>query len=347
MTNNPFDVVIVKKKTKRTRRAKRARRVRRKAPPTGKTINTIAVPVNPTRFQRLGGPGLPLRTIQNKICSLIDPFCHHAKGAKILDGNSAGSVPLQSRATFSVPIDASGNGLVYIGNGSFPYNKLSVGSSTATDYTTATVFTSVVDANVTAATDQYRIVSAGVSVRNNLSANNSQGQLTISRVTQFPALNSAVPVGVIEGIETIATALYPGAEIQCIGRNRGIGALDFWSKTADTGAMSVAPNHDVFKIEVNGAIPATKAIVVDVVMNLEIALNLTSGTGGVSVMQQIINPKSDDDPLVQKMVARAFNAVGSFVQGTIDASSEHLARVASATAREFFRNPGYSSSLVM
>jgi hypothetical protein len=102
------------------------------------------------------------QTYMEQVCSLIDPFCIHAKGAKIPDSNAAESITMQSRVLLTSTNDASGQSCITF----FPNpSKCSYYAATYTGSLVATWSSgnSVNNyASMLSSCDYYRVVSWGV-----------------------------------------------------------------------------------------------------------------------------------------------------------------------------------------
>lgn len=126
------------------------------------------------------------------LCSLTDPFCEHAYGAKIPDGSTTNSLTSSSRGYFTFTTKDSG-GAGYAAAFFNPNNMgycigsnaaANVGASTSQATPATWTQTSGLSLMTTSAS-MVRIVSCGIVVRCNLNTANAQGQFNVIEAPAF------------------------------------------------------------------------------------------------------------------------------------------------------------------
>jgi len=254
-----------------------------------------------------------------QLCSVTDPFCYKARNSKWPDGLGNGTMTLQVRGHqgFQV-LGTAGVGIGYF-TGALPYNgyqAVSQDGGTPAKYTMAAANAEVAgDANFKLFTQNYRVVSWGVIIRNILPALTAQGFMTISKVNTAPALSSAVEVvGTQYGSEVVTVPLQAGTQVTAIGKPIGVEARQFvvqnGSATAITGS-----GWDVIKIEIFGG-PATNNLVcldLEFVYNVEIQV-----TDVYTPMLQMAPPLAPNKPQVVKASTDVFKGIGTIIEGGVE-----------------------------
>lgn len=155
-----------------------------------------------------------------QICSLHDPFCPRAVGAKIPDGQS-NTLTTTSRGFINFTTGATGGlaAIVIAPLGPQGYSTLSPTSFPVTSSTTpqfsnmASSPASLFDSYA----DKVRTVSAGFILRATQSANNAQGFFTIQTQQDFTFGTSAVG-GDYLGVDNTTISNYPGMECSYVFR---------------------------------------------------------------------------------------------------------------------------------
>lgn len=246
---------------------KRARKSKAKAPP--------ALPLVPAVRKPTGNPNINLNKkpggAVQKICSLTDPFCEHAKGAKWPDGNGASTMVAQVRGHISVPTSANGRALVHV-SPEFAYSFTSATDTGANFTISATTFATPGNAPLSTYLNEYRIVSAGLVIRNMPTAFTTQGFIQVTRMARFPVLGSTVGYSESYGVCTSSHSLTAGMEVPVVFRPIGVESR---SLVAPSASNTVIPNFwDTIKIEIiGGPLSYTYCLDLELILNLEFTLN--------------------------------------------------------------------------
>lgn len=107
-------------------------------------------------------PSLPKAAVE-AVCSIVDPFCPAADGAKTFDISSARSIPFTTRFQTGFVNDATGAGGIWL----LPFHQVQVfgGAVTAGSTFTATTSGTAPGVPLPGVVDKYRLVSMGCIIR--------------------------------------------------------------------------------------------------------------------------------------------------------------------------------------
>lgn len=307
---------------------KKVKKVKRKSRP-------VYGPMTKTEFDAANQPVIPppkplkpLKTVRHQdthkaACALIDPFCNHARAAKLPDGLGSGTVTYQIHGFYSHATLVHGGSLFYYG-GCLPYGYLGT-TYASPNYTTQAAFNLVSGSSgtFTAYAARYRIVSWGLIIRNSAPALTAQGSLIVSRITSMPAFSTNIPQGLILGSESTVYPLNASTVVACIGKPAGSGAKVF--EAQNTSTTEIAENWQVFKIEIVGAAADTNnKVTVEVVYNVEFTLD-DSQQG----LNQFITQSMPANPVALQVASKVQNATSSFFSQGVETATKFLADEAS------------------
>lgn len=126
-----------------------------------------------------------VKMLRNMICAYNDPFCEHARGARLHEGASIKSLAYTLRKTITMPTHFSSASGTY--DGAFLYlpafgtlGHLSTSGSTPPNY----AWNNVVSAGITLTPTAYRLVSVGILIRNPNAPLTMQGMVRIRTFAQ-------------------------------------------------------------------------------------------------------------------------------------------------------------------
>lgn len=245
-------------------------------------------------------PAMPLSKIpqtnyasvgREKICAITDPFCAVARGAHWPDGLGYATVPYPNRCHIPLHVNTSTLGsITYITPVNLPWGCLKSLTAGTTTYTMDTSNTSITGSiNLGANFSGYRVVTAGIVIRNLASVMNTRGYLIISRMSSVPAFGATIPAMVVSNPEVMTVPIVPGMEIPLVHRPLGTTSRDFLPFV--TNVAITDPSWDVFKIEiVNGDSTGQYAIDVEVYYNYEMQLPENSLLSGIAPKSAIPKP---------------------------------------------------------
>lgn len=237
-----------------------------------------------------------------KVCAVTDPFCYQAKGSKWPDGNGSSSLPFQLRGHFQYNTLASGNSIFYI-TPSLNYSLLGAVSYSGPNYTMATslINNPGMPTGVLNLISEYRIVTAGVVLRNLPSAMNTSGFITITRMSSQPNAGATVPSGGVYGVQSVTHPLQAGMEVPVIFRSLGNVARDFLPTTLVSGSNpSQSAGWDTIQVEILGGLASTATLDIEFVYNVEIQLTTAN-----EFIQSIVPVTAPSSPTIVKMADKA------------------------------------------
>jgi hypothetical protein len=209
---------------------------------------------------------------------LSDPFSDAAKGCKIPDDDSSKSFTLQIRDIAGISSDSNGRGAMTVRpNLTYAFmgpNAASAANMSATAIVTYDTPVAITDLSaVTAAADQYRIVSWGIRVYSQLAPTAQSGQFRIITTPELPANGFVYNSSFFEEIK-----VYPTTEdsVHWISKPLGNGWKEYKS-------LSSVMDWEYVTVVATG-LPAstTDCFTIELVLNLEMQPNLGSISGAMS-----------------------------------------------------------------
>jgi hypothetical protein len=177
-------------------------------------------------------------------CSILNPFCPGAKGAKFPDGMGTNTIAFQShgRLTMAGGITGLTTGNMTILAAGAPY-----GSLTATGYsagfTFPTIWTQYSATSLMNGCGTYRIVSFGAIIRVASNVTNTSGILTLSTISPNQNYLGGGTVITNSNYEYVEQSSYPlavGAEYCWIAKPVGVTANQFINQSSP----SMGPNNE-------------------------------------------------------------------------------------------------------
>lgn len=308
--------VVVKKK--------KANVKAKKSKPINQGVKISSVVRNPQKVAN--NTSGSMRAACSRLCAITDPFCSQAKNAKWPDGLGGQTLTMQTRRHIALPTFTSGGNVAYFG-GSLPFAGLVAATYAAGIYTlNGTQHNVTLGSNFSTYAAQYRIVTSGIIIRNMLPALSASGYVMVSRLTVFPAVNSAVTEGIVEGTDIQTFPISSGMELALALKPVGMMSRSFANENTNTTSSS---GWDVIKIELVGC-PAsvTNAIDIEVVNNVEFTIELSQ-----SGLHSLVTTSAPHAPHLTTASSRLMDVVGHFaVQGVEKLSTLFMGKATEALA---------------
>lgn len=265
-------------------------------------------------------------------CSILDPFCVHAKGAKRPDGLGTNTLTFQVRDTVSITTSGTSGRArtVFAGGfGIFGYAQAAYADPNFTLPATWTQFASSTFATTNGS--EVRLVSFGIRLISVLSATNSQGYVILGTMTN-PVVGNVQSQGRTQYPESSTRPLTAGFETSWISKPTGAGAHNFHRVAGTTPPVNNAMNDfdwTSLSVEIVGGptAGATTCLVAEIFANIEIAINETAGATGYG---QLIAPAKPANPVALTTQAVVQSKVPSLFDGPVAAMGKFIEQKASS-----------------
>lgn len=232
------------------------------------------------------GPGHSLVPLA---CSQFDPFCPHARGAKVLDENATNTFTFTSYELMTATSNATGYS--YLEFGPSVRQARNAATIDAAGVVTGTGTTNSVPnyTELLAQADAYRIVSYGVHIMGISNAMTSSGFVRVE------SANSFIPIGGTYGTFSTDAQMYPlkpGLEVHWVSKPSG-GADSIEFKRVDSQLLGNDYPRTGVRIWTVGAPPDTPIMTVEIVMHIECTpkigtLLATTATPGAQSMPHVM-----------------------------------------------------------
>jgi len=257
-------------------------------------------------------------------CSILDPFCVHAKGARRPDGMGSQSMPYQSRSVVSVTTNTFGAAKLVIagGNGIFGTAQATVNAGAWDWPTTYTALPG--SAYISANAKEVRLVSMGVRVMSLTSANASQGFVILGTVNNPPIQTPAItaqPATIVTYAEHSLRPLTSGFETVWISKPTGVGAHDFRVLTSVVGGMTDFEWSSLI-IEVGQSAVSTPVLMLEIICNVEFTIS-TDNTASYG-LAQLIPPSKPANPVALQAQAQVHSRVSSIMDTTVEKAGKFI-----------------------
>lgn len=259
-------------------------------------------------------------------CSILDPFCVHAKGASRPDGASTQALPYQVRFLQNFITDATGASKyvfvpgfgMYIGTGS---------TITAGVATLGSTWTSTGNANTFLAANaaEIRIVSFGVRAIVTSSSTTASGLLiggTLSNpivAQKDVAANIAYPEVEVQGFAA-------GAELVWYSKPCGTDAHKFVPVSAITNTMTDF-NWTALSLEITGGPAGVSGVMqAEVIINLEFTFKMDTAapTASSQMLTMMAQPAVPANPVAVTTQAAVHSNMPSFFVGPVEKASAYV-----------------------
>lgn len=301
-----------------------------KKPSVPVKANTALVISNPRVRSGLNLSSPYQQSAISKICSLTDPFCGHALGARWPDG-SANLFPFTVRGHTVMTTMSNGGAYTQVNTG-FPYNTLST-SSFAVNYTMAAAFTGPSTGSANTYFAQARPVLCGLVLRSLLPVSTTQGYLIIRQTPQDTVGPSGVVVpGNCYGAQVWTYPIAPNMEIPLVFNPvQGTGAYDVIDQSTTT---SIPTSWNSFSIEIIGSAASTNVIDIDYFFHYEGAFQASyQSLSGIS------NSHASDKPEVRAMVRQVSDKLTNSLTSSVMSFGERAVKFAATAVATRFLGP--------
>lgn len=298
--------------------------------------NVLANNVSPG-VVRTGKRRTPKATLMRHVhhtCSITNPFCPAARGAKWPDGTTGNTMTQQLRGNVIMRSDA--NGYLYMQFcAAAPFGYLETGAITGGGgspivATTKTTYTTYASTSLLATyANAYRVVSAGCIVRCVASATDASGVATFGTSGVTPT-NSAITLGLTYYQECAIKAIQPGLEFSWIAAPLGTTAHEF--SGLSTGSVM---NNDwtALTIEISGAKASTNLLNVEYFINVE--FTLSSG----QAIAQLASPNPPQNTIVTSSHSKIQSTLGTLIEGGVSVVESKITNAAKSAIGGFMEDP--------
>jgi len=280
--------------------------------------------VVPNQDRRLGAGkgGHPHAAFHHAVCGQTDPFCSHALGARIPDGNAGRSLTYQVRGSLILGANAAGIGGVVL-KCNYPYQViLATGvSTTLTWVTTPTAFPGA--SAFSNSVGYWRCVSFGVRLGSILNATNNGGFMIVNSTATIPATITPpdmeyddakmVPLNNFTGSTWISKRLSNYALYQALDQNSSVG----YPYTTDEYTSCI--------VTIAGCTPSTNALLLEVVTNYEFTPLPDTASAMLAQKEPVRNDSvltgaSHVQSLIPATFAKGVEDVGSVIESVVKSS---------------------------
>lgn len=249
------------------------------------------------------------------ICSITDPFCPHAQGAKFMDQASVRSLPFTKRERYVVSSDANGNGSLLI-LPSFIYQSGN-SATTITGGGSASFTTVRTSSGNPSAVGQIRLTSAGALIRSIIAPINASGILRIRGFSSSAAaISSAVLIGTyncdfssdtpVHSVNEVAVALRRTDDL--VKRFTQPLLLDDDTDPSDNNNALISTGP--LLISVQGAASTSVVLDVEVVLHWEVTFNDDNSLQAITTAAPPYNGKLDDAASTAMSMSPPYNVKG-------------------------------------
>lgn len=300
---------------------RRPRQRKAKKQPPRSTKQVARVPRPPTFRQ-----SAPHALVQ-QICSQYDAFCPSARGAKIPDNSSMSTLAFQYRTRYSMPAaDATGRAglLVVLQNNFKPFSPMSAFASNV-----GTIGVAAASTTLTGVKD-YRIVSAGLRIRNIYPPLNTSGMVHI-RIPQlgkdgFDAATTTFNITDYAVSQAYDTALRDVHELVIAIPRNGLPPVDYYSTDDDNTNPTITSPHGYqpVSIGVTGAPNGAVMLDVEIIVNYEYIFESGDAQNAIATA----SPPSN--PIVDHAVAAVTSSATNIFAGGVSALASYAERKAMA-----------------
>lgn len=242
--------------------------------------NTTSLPVrqkaqlprNNNKGHRAHGPAV------KQVCSMVNPFCEEALGARYADAAASRSLPYTLRGSATVITGAGGGGATFVKvTAAGIYVNQTTGATDAAQ-TTAAAWTAL--ANFPAGWNESRITSWGVRATVIAPVNTSSGVMKVVSMADPPTVSTIYNTTTFEYPKIEIGPCAPGATATWISKtmNPRQARAFLPAPATSTGNTLDAEQSgwQTFGIFVNGAAASSNPVYLEVVAHGEFTLNATS-----------------------------------------------------------------------
>jgi hypothetical protein len=287
------------------------------------------------------GPQRVPDSLVESICAITDPFCQAAKGTKWPDGLGEATLPAQIRGHFTYAVATNGGCLAFIS----PILSYGVLNSTwgGTSYSlNATYATTPGYQAISSYAGQYRVVTAGIIIRNVCAALTTSGYLIVTRLAQMPPISSSINAGNVYGVECSTHPICAGMEVPVTFRPLGSAARAFVNASVNTGLPD--SNFDVISIEVVGGPTTGTPPVIDVEFVYNIEFTLSEPNIG---LQQFVATVAPESPLSVKVANQVSATLSSLAHTSVEAVAKYTVNAVGRKLKNYLFGPTVGTAMML
>lgn len=318
-------------KSKRPQTKRPAQR-RGRAPRQGAVARRAIVP-KPTRART------SIRDVQ-RVCSITDPFCSHANGAKLFSNSTARTLPQQFHTRVAINTDTNGNSAMLI----LPSYNLLYGFGAVTSGTAT--YSTLTGAGPSMAAASFRIVSWGIKLRKISAPLYASGMLrirTFGAKTGSTLVSSSVSTYNCDAFEDVPLA--DAHEVCVIGKRLDYSYAKFVTlghanPTANVGDW-ISPGWGAVQIAVEGAPVSTAVLDVEFFFNYEITLP------DDDALAQLATPPLPDHPIATAAANTVYSTSRNIFREGMRAASQYLEKRAAMAIGSFFGGPAGAGAMAL
>jgi hypothetical protein len=265
-------------------------------------------------------------------CSILDPFCVHAKGAARPDGLGTQALPYQVKFLLNPQVKATFDYMIQFvpGAGLFGY---AIANDVAGVWNIPAAWTACpggASTFLTANAAEVRLVSFGVRATVVSPATTCSGYVTFGTIPN-PIVAGAYSKGNITYPEVTTKSIAPGTELMWYSKPTGADAHKFIPVAQLTTTMTDF-NWTALSVEVTGSATANdKPLMFEVIMNVEFTFKTSSSVvDGSAGLAMFVKPAATPSNPVATTVQNAVHtAMPSFIEGTVGSASAKIEKFAS------------------
>jgi hypothetical protein len=308
------------KKTGKQKKAKGKKKVKTGGPPrqnpipVPKTLSSVGPKKNVVRMGH-----------HSATCSMIDPFCPHARGAQRPDGGPP-TIPFQIRGLVPDTADVNGRKILRFTPGiAFQSAGATYAAGPPATWTFGGTYSNTLVDTTSILTNakEIRIVSFGIIFRSALSATDAKGIACVTTLTSIGP-SDVIPVMSMSSAESSLHTLAAGTEISWVSKPMGPSAHLFKLYSGYTNNMNDF-DWTGFQFEVTGTTASATYGSFEYVCNVEFTLG--AATSG---MANLAKPPPKPNRVAIAAADNHRTDTPSVIQGGIDAASKKLSSMASS-----------------
>jgi len=254
-------------------------------------------------------------------CSILDPFCTHAKGARRPDGMGSQSMPYQSRQIINVATNAAGAAKIWICGLNGVFGTMAGITNGANWDTPAGMTVFPGSAFIQTNAGEVRLVSMGARVMSTASATNSQGFVIMGTINNPPYSQVAQPSAIVTYAEHSLRPLTAGFESVWISKPTGANAHDFRAVSTIT-TSSTDFDWSTLVVEIGQGPVSTNVLMIEVICNVE--FTISQATVATSGLAQLIPPSKPANRVALNAQAQVHSSMSSIMDTTVEKAGKFI-----------------------
>jgi len=247
-------------------------------------------------------------SLLKSVCSLTDPFCEDARGAKYPDINQARTLPYSGRALYTLSTDSTGYGSVVLYPAlKFAYLPANGGSTAAASY-----YSAGVEVFTLPQASKYRMVSCGWRLSAASAPLYQQGVVSVRMFSGHTGfLETGIPVQSYNCPMAKDIPLQSVHNTKLISLKTSINATDFTVPTEEQTTYSpdtwLDPEWTWFVVSVVGGPVSSGALSIEFFYNMEVMFDITNA------ISQLVTPSAPMKPHALSLAQQVSQEVGPIV----------------------------------